>query len=120
MQLPRGKKVEVLFAYDRNVLLHFEGDGEEFWNIVRQEMNYEPVPFSIPDDEDNSHRFYTRNHSIIEFFWEVCILLELTDTEFELLQYFPNRLIIKTFETEELSEYEAYLSDDVELYEPIE
>ena len=118
MQLPVEKKVEVSFGYDGNILLHFEEDGTEFWNTVRYEMDFQPTPFSIPDEENDSHQFHTRNLHLIEFFWEVCILLEHTETEFELLQYYPNSLIIKTFVKETLSEDEIYLSDNVDIYEP--
>ena len=118
MHPPVEKKVEVLFAYDMNILLSFTADGDEFWNTVRQEMNYEAVPLSIPDEEDDTHQFYTRNHHLIEFFWEVCILLEHTDIEFELLQYYPNRPIVKTFVEEALSEDEIHFSDNIDIYEP--
>ena len=118
MQLLAEKKVEVLFAYDRNILLSFTADGNEFWNTVYQEMNHETVSFSIPDEENDTHQFYTRNYQHIEFFWEVCILLEHTDTEFEQLQYYPEYLIIKTFVEEAVSEDEIYLSDDINIYEP--
>ena len=121
MQLLAKKKVEVLFAYDRNILLSFTIDADEFWNTVYQKMNHESVsPFSIniPDEEDDTHQFYTRNHQHIEFFWEVCIFLEHTDIEFERLQYYPEYLIIKTFIEEVVSEDEIYLSDDVNIYEP--
>ena len=116
MQLLAEKKVEVLFAYDRNILLSFTADGNEFWNTVYQEMNHESVPpfsINIPDEEDDTHQFYTRNHQHIEFFWEVCILLEHTNIEFEQLQYYPEYLIIKTFVEEAVSEDEIYLSDDI-------
>ena len=107
MQLLVKKKVEVLFAYDRNILLSFTADGNEFWDTVYQEMNHESVPpfsINIPDEEDDTHQFYTRNHQHIEFFWEVCILLEHTDIEFERLQYYPEYLMIKTFVEEAVSD----------------
>ena len=120
MQLLVKKKVEVLFAYDRNILLSFTADGNEFWDTVYQEMNHESVPpfsINIPDEEDDTHQFYTRNHQHIEFFWEVCILLEHTDIEFERLQYYPEYLMIKTFVEEAVSEDEIYLSDDININE---
>ena len=121
MQLLDKKKVEVLFAYDGNILLSFTTDENEFWDTVYQEMNHESVPpfsINIPDEEDDTHHFYTRNYQHIEFFWEVCILLEHTDIEFERLQYYPEYLMIKTFVEEAVSEDEIYLSDDINIYEP--
>ena len=115
MQLLAKKKVEVLFTYDGNILLSFTTDANKFWNTVYQEMNHESVPpfsINIPDEKDDTHRFFTKNHQHIEFIWEVCIFLEHTDTEFEQLQYYPEFLFIKTFVEED------HLSNDVNIYEP--
>ena len=115
MQLLAKKKVEVLFTYDENVLLSFTTDADEFWDTVYQEMNHESVPpfsINIPDEEDDTHRFYTRTHQHIEFFWEICIFLGHTDIEFERLQYYPEYLNIKTFVEEQVSKDEIYHSND--------
>ena len=115
MQLIAKKKVEVLFTYDGNVLLSFTTDADEFWDTVYQEMNHESVPpfsINIPDEEDDTHRFYTRTHQHIEFFWEICIFLGHTDIEFERLQYYPEFLNIKTFVEEAIYEDEIYHSND--------